>query len=190
MDIQLFSPVEQTLFDRRIIQMSGPVSSRLAFKVKKVLLAMDAADSKKPIWFFIDSPGGEIHSGFGIFDTIRFISSPVTTIVSGLAASMGSLIALAAPKERRWAFPNAKLLIHQPLISGVMQGPASDLEIHAKDILKTKDRINKLYAEETGRPLSQIQELTDRDRWLDVEEAKELGLISKVIKHHKDIPGW
>jgi len=183
------NPVDQHLFDRRIVHMSGGVNSRLAYKVNRQLLALEKVDAKKPIYLFIDSPGGEINSGFSVFDVARFIQPPVYTIVAGLAASMGSLIALCAPKERRFALPNAKLLIHQPLISGVLQGQASDLEIHARDIVKTKEKINRLYAQETGKPLEVIQKLTDRDKWLDPDEALELGLISKIIKNRSEIAG-
>jgi ATP-dependent Clp protease protease subunit len=187
MEQNFFTPLDQSLLDQRVIQVSGPVGSELAHSINKQLLVLNKLDSKKPIIMFIDSPGGEINSGFGIFDMVRFIEAPVTTVVAGLAASMGSLIALSAKKERRFAFPNAKLLIHQPLISGFLQGPASDLEIHATDIIKVKAKINQIYATETGRPLAEIEKLTDRDKWLSPEEAKDLGLISKIISSHRDL---
>lgn len=189
MEIPLFSPIDQILFDKRMIQVSGAVDSRLAYRVNRQILAMNEQDSKKPIILFIDSPGGEIYSGFSIYDTARFVEAPVTTVVAGLAASMGSIIALCAEKKRRLALPNAKFLIHQPLLGGTMHGPASDLEIHAKDILKTRDKLNRLYAEETGMSFEKICQLTDRDRWLEPEEALEMGLISKIISSRKDIAG-
>lgn len=184
-----FTPIDQALFDDRIIHVSGGVNSKLAYEVNRQLLAMDKISATLPIYLFIDSPGGEINSGFSVYDTARFISAPVTTIVAGLAASMGSIIALCAPKERRYAMPNAKLLIHQPLISGYLQGPASDLEIHAEDIVKTREKINKLYAKETGKSLEEIQRLTDRDHWLNPEEALSLGLISKIIHKKSEVSG-
>jgi len=128
MEIPFFTPLDQSLFDGRIVQISGGVSSQLAHLVNKQILSMAAADAKKPIYLFINSPGGEITSGFSIYDTARFVEPEVTTVAVGMAASMGSLIALAAPPERRLAFPNAKFLIHQPLIGGVIQGSASDIE--------------------------------------------------------------
>ncbi len=182
-----FSPIDQSLFEQRMIQVSGGVNSGLAYHVNRQLLALDKMSDSKPIYMFIDSPGGEINSGFSIFDTVRFIKAPVFTIVAGLAASMGSIISLSAAKQRRFALPNAKLLIHQPLISGYLQGPASDLEIHAEDIVKTRDRINQLYADETGKSLSEITKLTDRDKWLSPQEAMDLGLISKIIKSKAEL---
>lgn len=177
-----FSPIDQIFFEQRFIQVSGGVNSKLAHETNRLLLSLDKLSDTKPIYMFIDSPGGEINSGFSIYDTAKFISAPVFTIVAGLAASMGSIIALCSPKERRFALPNAKLLIHQPLISGYLQGPASDLEIHAEDIVKTREKINALYARETGRSIEEIAKLTDRDHWLNPEEALKLGLISKIIK--------
>lgn len=189
MEIPFFTPLDQSLFDRRIVQISGGVGSQLAHVVNKQILAMAAADPKKPIYLFINSPGGEVTSGFSIYDTARFVEPDIYTVAVGLAASMGSLMALAAPPERRLAFPNAKFLIHQPLIGGVIQGSASDIAIHAKDIVATRDKINKLYAAETGRSFEEVQEATDRDNWLDVDEALEFGLISKVISSISELLG-
>lgn len=182
-----WTPLEESLFERRIIQISGGVNEKLAYRVNREILAMAFRDEKKPIYLFINSPGGEVYSGFSIYDTARFVKPEIYTVVIGLAASMGSLIALAAKKENRVAFPNAKLLIHQPLISGTLQGPASDLEIHAKDMIKLKEKINRLYAEETGRNYDEIVKATDRDRWFDPEEAKDFGLISRVVQSVSDL---
>lgn len=182
-----FSPVDEILFEQRYIQVSGGVGSQLAYIINRQLLAFDKLSDSKPIFMFIDSPGGEINSGFSIYDTARFIKAPVFTIVAGLAASMGSIIALCAPKERRFALPNSKLLIHQPLISGYLQGPASDLAIHAEDIVKTREKINLLYSVETGRSVEEITKLTDRDKWLTPQEAQSLGLISKIIKSKAEL---
>ncbi|MGK5087391.1 ATP-dependent Clp protease proteolytic subunit [Bdellovibrionota bacterium FG-2] len=187
MENHFFTPMDQALLDRRMIMMSGEVHSKLAKEVNKALLALDNLDSKKPIYLLINSPGGEINSGFSIYDTARFINAEVKTVVIGLAASMGSLIALCAKKKNRLAFPNSKFLIHQPLVSGTLQGQASDLAIHAKDIVKTKLKINQLYAKETGRPLEEIVKATDRDNWLDVEEALQFGLISRIISKFSEL---
>ena len=183
-----YSPLDEAIFESRIVLMNGGVDSKLAYRTNKRLLALEKADPKKPIYLFINSPGGEITSGFSIFDTANFIEPDVFTLVTGLAASMGSLIALCAPKERRLAFPNSKFLIHQPLIMGTIQGSASDLEIHANDILKTKDKINRLYSKETGKPLETVEKATDRDYWMSAEEALEFGLISKIIHKRSELP--
>lgn len=188
MEYPFFTPIDEALFESRIVSISGPVRSEMALEVNRQLLALERKDSKKPIYLFINSPGGEITSGFSIYDTARFITPEVYTVVTGLAASMGSLIALCAPKERRLSFPNAKFLIHQPLISGVIQGSASDIEIHAKDIIATKRKINELYAAETGRDLSEVEEATDRDYWMSATEARDFGLISKIISSRSELP--
>ena len=182
-----FTPIDQHLFESRIVFVSGEVSSELAQKVNRQLLAMERANPKAPIILWIDSPGGEVYSGFSIYDTAQFIEPRVITIAAGIAASMGSVIALAAEKEDRLSFPNSKFLIHQPLLGGVMRGQASDLEIHAKDIIELKYKMHRLYAERTGGTADRFAELMDRDRWIDPNEAVELGLISKIIKNRKDL---
>ena len=187
MEHPFFTPLDQRIYESRIIQVSGGVSSKLAHEVNRQLLAMERESADKPIYLYVNSPGGEVTSGFAIFDTARFVQPEIFTVVTGLAASMGSIIALAAEKKNRLALPNAKFLIHQPLISGVLQGSASELEIHAKDIIKTKRRINELYAEETGRSVEEVEAATDRDNWLDATEALEFGLISRIINRRTEI---
>ena len=182
-----FSPIDQALYDARTIFVNGPVGSELAIKVNSQLLALESADSTRPIILWINSPGGEVNSGFAIFDMIQFIQSKVITVVAGMAASMGSVIALAAEKENRFALTHGKILIHQPLIGGTIHGPASDIEIHAKNIIKTKEHMHKLYAERTGTSIEKYQELMERDYWVDTDEALELGLISRVICNRKDL---
>ena len=182
-----FTPIDQSLFDSRIVQISGPVSSDLAYDVTRQLLALERVDAEKPVYLFINSPGGEINSGFSIYDTARFIGPEVFTVVAGLAASMGSLIALCAKKENRLGLPNSKFLIHQPLISGVMRGPASDIEIQAKDLIRTKEKINRIYAEETGKPLDEVVSATDRDNWMTAEEALDFGLISRIVSNRREM---
>jgi len=178
---QKWNPLDESLFKARIVQMSGPVNEKLALRVNREILAMAMNDDSKPIYLFINSPGGEVTSGFSIYDTAKFVKPEIYTVVTGLAASMGSLIALCAKKQNRWSFPNSKFLIHQPLISGGLTGSASDLEIHAEDLVKLKKKINKLYADETGREYDEIVRATDRDKWFDADEAKSFGLISKII---------
>lgn len=182
-----FTPIDQHLFESRVVFVSGEVNSELALKVNRQLLAMEKADPNAPIVLWIDSPGGEVFSGFSIYDTAQFIKPTIFTLVAGFAASMGSVISLAAEKNRRFALPNSKLLIHQPLISGTMRGSASELEIHATDIIATKKRLHQLYAERTGTSIETFQELMDRDYWIDPPRALELGLISKIIHTRKEL---
>ena len=184
---QPFTPIDQHLFEARTIFVSGEVNSELAVKVNRQLLALERGNPKAPIILWTDCPGGEVYSGFSIYDTVQFIEPRVITLVSGLAASMGSVIALSAEKEDRFCFPNAKLLIHQPLMGGVLRGQASDLEIHANDIIALKKKMHRLYAERTGTSEARFVELMERDRWVDPEEAIQLGLISKVIKSRKEL---
>lgn len=182
-----YTPIDQALFESRMIQVSGGVDATLAHEVNSLLLAMEKKDSKAPIYLMINSPGGEISSGFSIYDMARFIKPEVITVVTGLAASMGSLIALCAEKKNRLAFPNSKFLIHQPLITGTVHGSASDLEINAREILRTKEKIIALYAQETGKALSEIRQATDRDTWMSAEEALEYGLISRIVKSREEL---
>lgn len=182
-----FTPIDQHLFDSRVVFVSGEVNAEMALKVNKQLLALEKVNPEKPIVMWIDCPGGEVYSGFSIYDTAQFIQPRVITVVAGLAASMGSVIALCAEAKDRVALPNAKLLIHQPLIGGVMRGSASDLEIHAKDIIELKKKMHRMYSERTGTSVEKFQELMERDRWIDPEEAVKLHLISKVVRNRKEL---
>ena len=184
----IYSPLDEALFKRRIVLVDGPVTAKLSHRVNKILLAMEADDPERPITLHINSPGGEVSSGFAVYDTARFIQPTVKTLVVGLAASMGSIISLAATREHRYAFPNSKFLIHQPLISGTIYGQASDLEIRAKDILKTREKINRLYSAETGRSVEDVAKMTERDHWMTAEEAKALGLIAQIVQTHAELP--
>ena len=184
---QPFTPIDQHLFESRTIFVSSEVNAELAVKVNRQLLALERVNPNEPIILWINCPGGEVYSGFGIYDTAQFIKPRVITVVAGLAASMGSVIALAAEKEDRFALRNAKLLIHQPLIGGVLRGSASEIEIHANDIIDLKKKMHRLYAERTGTSVEKFVELMERDRWIDPKEAIELGLISKVINERKEL---
>lgn len=180
------TPVEKELFEARIILISAPVDAKLAHMVNSKLLALERHDDRAPIYLFINSPGGEVHSGFSIFDTARFIQPTIVTMVTGLAASMGSIIALCAKPQNRFAFPNSKFLIHQPSVGGI-GGSVSDIEIHAKDLIDTKHRIVDLYVEETGRNSDEVKKALDRDNWLSPEAAVKFGLISKIVTKRSDI---
>jgi len=176
----------QKFLNTRQIILSGEVNKDLAEKVIRQLLILEADSASKPIYVYIDSPGGDVDAGFAIFDMIRFIKPPVYTIGMGLVASAGALILLAAPKNYRLGLPNSHYLIHQPL-SGI-KGVATDIEIHAKEIEKIRAKINALIAEETGKDVSDVAKDTDRDYWLSADEAAAYGLILQVIKTRSDLP--
>lgn len=186
-DLPLFSKLDEKLFDSRIVLVHGPVNAELATSINRQLLALAQADRKAPIYLHINCPGGEINSGFSIYDTAQFVGPEIYTIVIGLAASMGSIISLCAKKENRLSLPNSKFLIHQPLISGHITGSASELEIHARDIIKTREKINRLYAKETGKSYEDVVKATDRDYWMSADEAREFGLVSRIISKHTEI---
>ncbi len=176
----------QKFLNTRQIILSGEVNKELAEKVIRQLLILEADSASKPIYVYIDSPGGDVDAGFAIFDMIRFIKPPVYTIGMGLVASAGALILLAASKNYRLGLPNSHYLIHQPL-SGI-KGVATDIEIHAKEIEKIRAKINALIAEETGKNVADVAKDTDRDYWLSADEAAAYGLILQVIKTRSDLP--
>ena len=168
----------------RTILLSGEIRKGLAEKTIRQLLLIEAVGDEA-IKIFIDSPGGDADAGYAIFDMIRFIKPPVYTIGMGLVASAAAIIQLAAPKERRLGLPNSHYLIHQPL-SGI-RGVATDIEIHARELDKLKEKINRLIADETGNPFKQVEKDTDRDYWMSAPEAAKYGLISKVITNREEI---
>ncbi len=178
-------PLSAKFIKTRQILLSGEINKALAEKIVRQLLVLEA-DSSEPIRVFIDSPGGDADAGYAIFDMIRFISAPVYTIGMGLVASAGSIILLAAPKERRFALPNSHYLIHQPL-SG-MKGVATEIEIHALELEKMRVRINRMISEETGIPVEKVSKDTDRDCWMSASEAMEYGLVSQVISSRSQLP--
>lgn len=179
-------PLSESLLETRSIVISSAVDSKLADQVMKHILLLEQKDPKGEIRVFINSPGGEIYSGFAIFDLLKFVPCPVTTIVCGLAASMGSVLSLVGDKGRRFALPNSRIMIHQPLLSGA-QGNITDLEIHSRQILKTREKLAEMYAEVTGKTVKKILKDMDRDHWLTPEEALEYGLIDKVITKRSEI---
>lgn len=168
----------------RTIFISEPVSPKLTQRIVAQLLWLDS-QSDRPIKLYINTPGGSADDGFAIHDMIRFIKAPVINICVGLNASAGTLILLAAPKERRLSLPNARIMIHQP--SGGGRGRVTDLEITADEILKLRHRANELIAAETGNPISKVERDTDRDCWLSAEEAKAYGLVSKIVRSLRDL---
>ena len=174
------------LLKSRTVVISQQVDAKLTSKVLSQLVLLEQEGNDQPITVFINSPGGEIFSGFAIFDMLNFISCPVTTIVTGFAASMGSILSLAADKGRRYAMPQAIIMIHQPLLMGY-QGRATECEIQAREILKTRDHLVKLYAEQTGKNREEIKKALDRDNWFTAEEALEYGIIDKVVHTRSEI---
>jgi len=177
-------PLAGKMLKTRTILLSGEINKELAERtIKQLLLMEDASD--KPVRIFIDSPGGDADAGYAIFDMIRFIRPHVWTIGMGLVASAAAIIQLAAPKERRVGLPNSHYLIHQPL-SGI-RGVATDIEIHAKELEKLREKINRLIAAETSHPFEQVEKDTDRDYWMNAAEAMGYGLISRVITRRDEI---
>lgn len=178
---------ENKLLEKRVIFVSEGINSTVAKRVVSNLLAMDAQDSSKPIYMYLNSPGGEVNSGFSIYDTMRYINSEVRVVCTGLTASIATIILLGAPKKHRYTMPNTRFLIHQPLIGGHIQGQASDLEITAREIIKTRAKINQLLSEECGQPLTKVEEDTVRDYWMNADEAKAYGLVTKIVANLKEI---
>ncbi|MCA1903607.1 MAG: ATP-dependent Clp protease proteolytic subunit [Cyanobacteria bacterium M5B4] len=164
----------------RIIFLSGEVTDGLANSIIARLLYMDAEDQNKDIYIYINSPGGSVSAGLAIYDTMQHIKSEVTTICVGLAASMGSFLLMAGSKGKRYSLPNARIMIHQP--SGGTRGQASDIEIEAREILRIRHRLNQEYAKRTGQPLEKIERDMNRDYYMSAYEAKEYGLIDRVIE--------
>ena len=160
---------------------------RSCSRVISALLALEADDAEAPITIIVNSPGGSVTAGFAIYDTIRFIQPRVRIVCAGLAASIATVILLGADKEDRLSMPNTRLLIHQPMIPMTVYGPASDLEITANELLKTRSRINELLAAETGQPIERVERDTLRDYWLTADEAVEYGLISRIVERRADL---
>lgn len=168
------------LLKDRIIMLSGQVTDDLANSIIAQLLFLDAQDSEKDISLYINSPGGSVTAGLAIFDTMNFIKADVQTIVLGMAASMGSFLLTAGKKGKRFALPNAEIMIHQPL--GGAQGQATEIEIAARHILQTRERLNKILSERTGQPIEVIEKDTDRDNFMTAQEAKDYGLIDEIME--------
>ena len=168
------------LLNDRIIFLGEEVNDTTASLVVAQLLYLEAQDPDKDIQFYINSPGGSVTAGLAIYDTMQYIKADVSTICIGLAASMGAFLLSAGAKGKRFALPNAEIMIHQP--SGGFQGQATDIRIHAENILRIKDRLNEILAENTGKPIEVIREACERDNFMTSEQAVEFGLIDKVIK--------
>ncbi|WCR55135.1 MAG: ATP-dependent Clp protease proteolytic subunit ClpP [Bartonella clarridgeiae] len=172
------------LLKERIIFINGPVEDNMAMLVCAQLLFLEAENPKKEINLYINSPGGVVTSGMAIYDTMQFIRPSVSTLCMGQAASMGSLLLTAGATGRRFALPNARIMVHQP--SGGFQGQASDIERHAQDIVKMKRRLNEIYVQHTGQSYEVIEKTLDRDHFMTAEESKQFGLIDDVIQYRAE----
>jgi ATP-dependent Clp protease protease subunit len=167
------------LLRERIVFLVGPVNDHSANLVVAQLLFLESENPDKDISLYINSPGGSVSAGMSIFDTMNFIKPAVSTLCIGLAASMGAFLLSAGEKGKRFSLPNSKIMIHQPL--GGAQGQATDIEIHAREILKTREQLNKILAERTGQPLEKIQADTERDYFMSADEARNYGLVDQVV---------
>ena len=171
------------LLKERIVFLVGTVNDTIASLVTAQLLFLESENPKKEIFFYINSPGGLVTSGLGIYDTMQYIKSPVSTLCIGQAASMGSFLLAAGDKGKRFSLPNSRIMVHQP--SAGFQGQATDIQIHAKEILSLKERLNKIYSKHTGKSVKEISQALERDYFMTAEEAKNFGLIDSVVEKRK-----
>lgn len=169
------------LLNDRIIMLSDQVNDATASLVVAQLLYLESQDSEKDISLYINSPGGSITAGMAIYDTMQYIKCDVSTICIGMAASMGAFLLAAGAKGKRFALPNSEIMIHQPLISGGLSGQCTDIKIHSDHLVRTRQRMNEMLSENTGKPLEQVQADTERDNYMTAHEALEYGIIDKVI---------
>ena len=172
------------LLKERIIFITGPIEDHMASLIVAQLLFLEADNPKKEISMYINSPGGVVTSGMAIYDTMQFIRPAVATLCIGQAASMGSLLLAAGAKDQRFALPNARIMVHQP--SGGFQGQATDIMLHAQEILNLKKRLNEIYVKHTGQPLKKIEDALERDYFLTADMAKEWGVVDKVIERRPE----
>lgn len=179
--------IERLLLQSRRLFFNDEVNQESVNAAIRKLWYLELSAPGKPIALVINSPGGSVDSGFALWDQLKMVTSPVSTLVTGFAASMGSILSLCAPKGRRFATPNARIMIHQPSIHGAVRGPASDLEIHAREILNTRERIIELYVEATGKDHDTISRAIDRDKFFSAKEAQEFGLIDKIVNSYTEL---
>jgi ATP-dependent Clp protease protease subunit len=170
------------LLNERIVFLGQPVDDQIANLIVAQLLHLESVDPDKDISIYINSPGGSIYAGLAIYDTMQFVKPDVSTICCGIAMSMGSLLLAGGAKGKRLSLPNSRILIHQP--SAGFEGQSTDIEIHAREILKTRERIDQIYAHHTGRPIEEVHRDMERDHFFRPDQAQEYGLIDRVIEHH------
>lgn len=178
-------PVTRHLFDARLVIISGEITQESAERVMAQLLAMTAASASEPITIYINSQGGHVEAGDSIHDMIRFIAPPVRMVGTGWVASAGALIYVAVPRKDRFCLPNTRFLLHQP--AGGMGGSAADIAIEAREIVKMRERLNRIFAKETGQSIERIEDDTSRNFWLDAEQAVEYGLVGKIIAKQSEL---
>ena len=171
------------LLKERIIFLVGQINDNVASLVTAQLLFLESENPKKEISFYINSPGGLVTAGLGIYDTMQYIRSPITTLCIGQASSMGSFLLAAGEKGKRFSLPNSRIMVHQP--SAGFQGQATDIQIHAKEILSLKERLNKIYSKHTGKTVDEISDALERDNFMTADEAKKFGLIDSVVEKRK-----
>lgn len=179
--------IEESILKQRRVFLTQAVDTNSVGEAIRKIWFLESEDPGKPILLIINSPGGSIDAGFALWDQIKMITSPVTTLITGLAASMGSILSLVADKGRRFATPNCRIMIHQPSIHGVIQGQATDLEIQAKEIIKTRDQIIDLYVDATGRDRATIAKAIDRDTWMSAQEALDFGLVDAIVSSYDEL---
>lgn len=185
--MQLKDRIDNSLLEQRRIFLCDAIDMDTAEDIIRKLWYLEAKDTGQPILLVINSPGGSIDAGFAIWDQIKMITSPVTTLVTGLAASMGSVLSLVAAPKRRFATPQARIMVHQPRLSGLIQGQATDLEIQAKEMLKTRSILIQLYMNATGKTAAEIEKAIDRDTWMTAEEALNFGLLDRIVNSYKEL---
>jgi ATP-dependent Clp protease protease subunit len=173
--------IGKKFLEKRKIFLWGPVTDESSKELVNKLLYLELMEPGKPITFYINSPGGVVTSGLVVYDTMKMISSPVYTVCMGMAASMGSILLIGGEKGHRYIWPNGRVMIHQPSIGGQIQAPATDLLIHANDIVKTKEKLNRMLADACGKTYDQLVEDTDRDYYMDADEALAYGIVDKLI---------
>jgi ATP-dependent Clp protease protease subunit len=171
------------LLKDRVIFLGGGVNDEIANLIVAQFLFLSNEDAKADIHFYINSPGGSVSAGMGIYDTMQFVRPKVCTYCIGMAASMGAVLLTAGAAGHRYVLPNSRVLLHQPLIGGVIEGPATDLGIQAKEMIRTRKKLYKVMADHTGQSVEQITKDCERDKWLDAEESVEYGVVDKILKH-------
>ncbi len=182
--------IDWALVKARRLFFSEAVDNESARDAIRKLWYMELSDPGKPILMIINSPGGSVDAGLAVWDQVKMITSPVTTLVSGLAASMGSILSLCAAPGKRFATPHSRIMIHQPSVHGVIQGQATDLEIHAREILKTRKLIVDFYVKATGKDSHTIDRALDRDTWMSAQEAKDFGLLDGIVSHWSELKAF
>lgn len=185
--VKIQDRIDSVILESRRIFLSDAVDSNTADDIIRKFWYLELTNPGKPILFVINSPGGSVDSGFAIWDQIKLIKSPITTLVSGLAASMGSVLSLVASPKRRFATAFSRIMIHQPLIGGMIKGQATDLEIQAKEMLKLRDTLTKIYMSQTGKDYETIEKAIDRDTWMSAQEALEFGLLDGIVNSMEEL---